>query len=453
MIYHKKTPTMPAIKRKEESFSDFSSPASAREKTGALRWKKCLNFIFSEGAVSGKIGAAAVCGNNPMNNYNIRALYFYSSDEKSELLFLTGAGLYRVALPVGQSSVCEPLLSKAFSAPPQGVSFTSPEGECRLLLYGAGGLYLYDGKNLKNFPDVPLAKGACLYNDRLFLASAETAGRVYFSSPLDETDFAPDYGGAGYIDLEPAEGEIRGVFAGTDGVSVLRDGRITILKGKGKNEDFSLTHTLFAGGKIYENSVQAAGAELLFLCSDGLRAFADGEISVIEPELTGNLPVESEVCSGVWNAIYFVCFTDKNGEGRVLFADRGKGEIFFGNMSVSMPVNGKGECYFWQNGTLCAFATDGAGEGIYESAPTDFGLGAARKILRAVEIEGEGDFVLTVRSEGGKRACKLSAINGSARACLALKGVLFTFSIECCSEECKLKKLTVKVDLPSGGMG
>lgn len=457
MIFYKKKPTMPEIIRKTASFSEFSSP-SVNPKKGGLSWTESLNFTFQSGALTGEIGAKAVCENSPLESYEIEALYFYDSPAKSEILFLTSTALYRVAFPITADGEVSLILNKAFSSPPQGILYESTVGRCmRLLLYSEGYAYVYDGNGITTYTNVPAAVGAGYFNDRLFLLSAAKPGRVCFSHPLDETDWTAGYAGAGYIDLDPGEGKIRGIFAGEAGVRLLRDGRITLLKAKGENNDFSLSHTLFPCGKIYDRSAQPFGDGLVFLCDDGLYFFEDGGTIRVAPELTARLPVGKPLCSGVWNALYFFSYTDTDGKDRVLFASLQEKSVFFSDLSVKAAVSHQGECYFLRNGTLAAFtATAGSGDALhktYQSAPTDFGLGTARKILRSVTLEGEGEFTLTILSDtGGKKKFTLSPNNGSAGACPVLKGRTFTFSIESVSAKCRLKKLSATVDLPQGGV-
>lgn len=450
---------MPEVKRKTATFSEFSFPAAAREKSGSLGWTECVNFTFRNGALTGEIGAKRVCDDNPMNHYDVKALYFYDSPNKSEILFLTSTGLCKIEFPMSANSSVTLLLRKTFSSSPCAIPYQSKsDGKYLLLLFGEDGLYVYDGNEVTEYTNVPKAKTACRYNDRLFLVSADTPGRVYFSLPADETDWSATYGGAGYIDFDPGEGEIRGIFPGEKGVWLLRDGRVTFLNANGENNGFSVAHIVVQCGKIYDGSAQAFGNGMVFLCDDGLRFFEDGAVMEIEPETTAQLPVDAAgVCSGVWNGLYFAAYTDAEGKYCVLFASPREKKVFFGNFGVRYAARRKNECYFMQNGTLACFTAEsgsaaGALQKTYKSAPTDFGLGATRKILRAVTLEGEGDFTLTVLSDGGgKRVFLTSLKNASFQACPALKGRLFTFLIESASAACRLKKLIATVDLPQGG--
>lgn len=454
MIRRNQARAMPAVKRKIVAYTDFSATEDGQEKKGVLRRSESLNFTFSDGAISGGVGIVPVYTGSPTDDYEAKALYLYSSEEKEEFVFLTGTEIRRIALPLSSASRCEALAEKSFVRPSVGISFTSVAGGSRLLLYGTGGAYVYDGEGVKNFPDVPDSDGACLFNDRIFLVSREKRGRIRYSRPLAETDFLSGYGDAGYIDLDPAEGEIRGIFGGKENVLILRDGRSTFLSIDGRGEDFRVSHTLFDCKKIYKDSAAQIGDRVMFLGENGLYSFLQGKAKLVLHDRCGRLAADESkpICAGTWKGAYYVSYADLSGTARILFFDLVTETGFFVNGSVSSPVLYDGKCYFLQNGKLKTFV-ETAENGVYVSVPTDFGAEGKRKILREVELEGNGEFALNVSSEAGKRNSDFSLKNGFARACPLLKGRKFVFTLRGKSSDCVLRKLVAQVDVCEGEKG
>ena len=173
--------------------------------------------------------------------------------------------------------------------------------------------------------------GGCLFGDRLFYSLGQG---VHFSDVGNHGDFAESAYGAGWIEFWDCGGKIGQTIPCEEGIVLLKNENVLLLKAKGAADDFTVSEVTYNGGQIVKGSAARCGKYVLFLSTDGVvyRVENGSAKRLVEG-------VRAEYCKDGVGAAgnaknYFLC-----AEQRLLVMD-----AEYGTSYETIALNGFGEC-------------------------------------------------------------------------------------------------------------
>lgn len=176
------------------------------------------------------------------------------------------------------------------------------------LIFFGNNLYAYLSNHSTFAGDFPYTLTcAAVRNGRIFGGDSELKFRLRWSGTADYLDWQEGINGAGYIDLEPPGGKIAGLFDMDEGLVILREFGITVLKTSGAPGDFRIEKpTLIL--PAYRNKTAQLIMGTLYFCTDGgFYRYKNGKAEKINGLLTND--VSSAKSSSNWQQYYTLCGT------------------------------------------------------------------------------------------------------------------------------------------------
>ena len=301
----------------------------------------------------------------------------------------------------------------------------------RLLFCAAKEAYAYDLVNLKKwiFKTTPLS-AACVFHERVFFASEHT---LKYSAPMIYDNFTESIEAGGSVRLNSDLGEIVGLEPLGECIYIIRQFGIMKLEGGGAANDFTVEVLPYKGEQVIGSSICVCGDRIFFLAYDGLYAFDGKNVEAIGRGLDLRpLRAEQFCAPGYFDGKFHLTFTDEAGEKRTVFVDLREegnfGETFvMHGLSVShgraIVDNDRAISYLDPSGDLPT-----GEEYSFDVSGADFGV-AGEKLLRSVELCGEGNCSLTVVGRNGSKKVDFALGDGKTAKKFCLKGGEFDLAI------------------------
>ncbi|MBR7100318.1 MAG: hypothetical protein IKC91_04105 [Clostridia bacterium] len=460
MIFYKKNTTMPKTSRKTVKFDFSAFPSENSLKNDVLYPVKCQNFRAVSGGIGAAWGTQAAFSENPLEGVTPTNTWLLGNAKTGKLIYSTAASTYSLSLQgAGDANATAPqpslIYSTGFSSPMRALDYVNAQNTHELYIFSEKGIYFYNGSSFSLIKNSPVVTTGCVYYDRLFSVSALIPYRMYFSAPLEGSNWTAAYLSAGYVDLSPEHGAIHALFSIGKNLYALREYGITRLHTEGENFNFTAMPFSAAFGSVYADSIQRVGACLIFLTSEGLYSFNGNRVEKLNfAFLNGADFATSPDCRAfVYGAHYVLNYLDGKNNRRTLFLNPAEQEGWISDMDISFPISDGNRCFFLDNGIFATFSQkssrcNGAMYKTWESDFTKLGLGDGRKLLRAVSLQGKGNVQLRIRGEHvfDERVYTLS-LNGQAAVHPLLKGKAFSFQVESEDEECLLQSISVTAEI------
>lgn len=291
----------------------------------------------------------------------------------------------------------------AFSAPPEGINYRTPQGEDIMLFIGKPYSYKFTGvtSTYKIMSSAPSSSCAAVHYERLFSVDSSYDAKVCFSAALDIEDWESGIQKAGYIEAYDDTGKVLRAFALDNRLYLMRERGITRLRALGDNLNFSLRRVSAFTGKIDGKSCCLCGSRIVFLSDAGIYLFNGEKSERVCDELFMRIDeVLSYAC--FFRNRYFVAVKLKSGETATLCMDAEAKKGFFLPFGTYYPAEFKGDLLFSDGEKILRLSDENEeGECVWESGFTDFSLGGRMKYLKNIFVKGEGDYILTVYADGG----------------------------------------------------
>ncbi|MBQ8178578.1 MAG: hypothetical protein IJ033_05215, partial [Clostridia bacterium] len=138
-----------------------------------------------------------------------------------------------------------------------------------LLLFYSAGLIVYDGETATKIDNAPILKSAVMLYDRVFGVSGD---KLYFSAPLNPTDFSVD-GGGGSISFMDEGGVLQKIVVLGSELYLFREHSVYRLSVIGKPSDYMLQKILTLSDPLNPNTLRSAGDVIYFTLGTKLYSF------------------------------------------------------------------------------------------------------------------------------------------------------------------------------------
>ncbi len=313
-----------------------------------------------------------------------------------------------------------------------GVTSATDEGEVQdVMLSGKGGVVFMRGLQTALERPTPVLPAACFALGRYFFV--EKPYTLWYSKPYAPRDHADSINDGGNVRLPSEYGTIVGVAAANEYVYVFYEYGISRIKVGGSAREFRVYPLAYGGGKIHGDTlgVSAIGErQIVFLAEDGVYSLRGESVKRICKELAIKpFHGEYDCYHAEFDGKYFLSYKSEDGTRKAVVVDvaTGKGYFAFEPRGLSGFA---GKAYCADAGYLKNLSIDGdlpSGE-TYTFETENVAMGKTRKTLDFIELFGEGECSISVRSDMGEWQGDFYMKDGKASHSLALRGKNFVFT-------------------------
>ncbi len=325
---------------------------------------------------------------------------------------------------------------KAFSSSPTIVEIMKNGKYVPFVIDGIGNGYAINEDGTVTEHEIPKGRVATVYNGMLFIANNN---EVYFSAPLDFTDFTMDLNHGGLIKTDVNDGEIRSLVTEEDKLLIFTTRAVYTFTAFGDRIDYELKKLETVIPSMRTCSAKDCGEKIVFVSDDSLYAYSQGKITKIDGLLDGKnyKPISD---SAVDDGVYYLPVTDANGKKSILrhdlksglecLLDTGKSLIADGGYSVS------------DNGSLLKLEENSLAETTvsFTGKPFDFGS-AKKKVVHEISVICSSQGTLTIDGDCGQKKFSLERGGNEKRMNISSKTFVLTFSG---GKDFNAKNLTIK---------
>ncbi len=302
-----------------------------------------------------------------------------------------------------------------------------------LLSIGKSGVYSFDrnlgwqGSSIVGL-DNPVC--GCVCGGRVFVGAKPYT--LIYSAPFEPKGFENTIDESGRLYFSSERGEIIDFAVFENDLYVFFEYGIMRLGISGAAREFKPTNVEYNGGRIFENSIGVSGGALYFLTENGIKCFDGNAVKEAFADMEIRPKKEAQRCAFArFGDGFLLKFIDEADIERiaVLACDGESGYFAFENVKIDglSFVDGKTYC---QNGDDVYWISERGdlpqGEKYSFLATVDFGV-SGRKTLKTLKIEGDGKFLLTVKSEFGEKRLEMDLTNGCDCVKVGLRGERFSF--------------------------
>lgn len=288
----------------------------------------------------------------------------------------------------------------------------------------------WDGTNFITHQSSPSISSMALHYERLFVTSATEPTKVFFSDDLDPTNWQISSDGAGFIELLDERGFLNKVVSFGSYLYIFRDHGISRVTAYGDQREFAAVNLFVTAGRIFPSSIATCGSVIMFLASDGLYVFDGYECKRVLYGYDGLINADDDCSCEYFNGKYYLACKMNFGDNKTVGCESAEyktnGLIVYdpmtGESSLSRGLNitfmhtctYNGEDFLMCNesGTGCVITRCGARCGTalpkhWESPMSDFGIPQAEKHIHAVCAATAVPYVMTLKSERGKKTARV----------------------------------------------
>ncbi|MGN1077386.1 MAG: hypothetical protein ACI4ST_02625 [Candidatus Gallimonas sp.] len=241
--------------------------------------------------------------------------------------------------------------------------------------------------------------GACtaVLGERMFVGNKQ---RVYYSAPLDWTDWNADEEG-NYFELPAEGGDIVDAVTFRDKLYLFRErGGITRFTMSGEEFNAKATYFSCACGKIIGGSAAVCGDQIFFLTRNGLYSFDGTSCRRAEHGIFSSMQIKS-LSACVAGGKYYACFSEDLQSVCCYDPETGNAHLIAQKV---YSIASNGTMFGLSGRDLIRFTESGASpdrDSELWLKEVDFGLPGKEKILESVTVEGEGKITFEAASQQG----------------------------------------------------
>ena len=422
------------------------------------------NFNNQDGALKDGVGLSKLKFPNGKyfeGNEVIEAVYYYKKYHKgfkdALLLYCSDKRVYHYDIFEGTVTPLE----LTFETKPVGVGYNYEGNDIYFLSTESEGLFVIDGTEVEKVQNLPTIKDMCIHNERLFITTAGSGTRLYFSDDFNPLNFSVSLEEGGYIDFQDGRGGLQKLVSSLGYLYIFRSYGISRLTAFANQTDFSVNHLFVSTGKIYPDSVSACANGILFLASDGLYKLTENGVSKILSSYDTFLNAcdNSEAKGLYYNGkFYLKCkmLIDKKQEDMVLVYDLAKDSSYLcknlkvkdfcavqsENFSTAVVVrnNSKEICTFDNSGRILSQPLSK----VWETPITDLGLSGRQKTVKRIEMYTSVEVKVTVCSDRETKTVRIKK-GGTNGTNLSVRGKEFKFIFSTTSSGCEICSPTITV--------
>lgn len=339
----------------------------------------------------------------PANTRKIAVIKVYDVDSKTyseRFCAFTESGEFFT-----QASIDEEFESKGEGFYDVGiVRFADPNPSYRLAILMENAIVLWKDDDSYDVTVVTDTKRfGCYFKHRIFVGVKPS--KLIFSEAERAENFIESMYDGGTVAFPNVGGEMVGIHPFGGYLYLFFEYGILRLDVGGEAKQFVAKEVEYSGGRILGRTIQKGGRGIYFMAMDGAYSF-NGER--VEKVLDGYalLPTKETDLdrSGSFHGrILFYYLTDEGYKTLVLYEDKKDG-FYMDGLSILTAEEG-GRCLFTdETGHICQLEEQGniGRKGVFLGAETNWGV-EGRKTLTKLRLEGVGELLVTVRTEG--RVC------------------------------------------------
>lgn len=310
------------------------------------------------------------------------------------------------------------------SAPPLDILSFAGETGTEYYALTSSGLYALGETGAAAVTGAPAGTCMAVFGERLFIASGET---LFYSAPLDVTDWEQSADGAGSVDLPSRGGNIVKLVPYKGQLLLFRERGITALTAPGDFLDFQAEELACAFTELIPDSAAACGSRVLFAAKDGLYALEGSTVSALESCGAEYIDLQEDVVGAAAGENYYAAVTLLSKE-KCIFALTGERASL---LRLDAESVAGGEFVFLREGKLYALDEAAAAERemVIEFPLSEYGVSEAR-YLDAVRVEGAGQFRVSARAERGLPRHVRGRAGEELRFVPPLKGSAFSLRVK-----------------------
>lgn len=249
---------------------------------------------------------------------------------------------------------------------------------------------------------------AAVYHDRIFTAQKN---RIYYCKALYGSEWKDERYKGGYIDLHYNEaGDILGLRAYKDKLYIFHERGISVLRALGDELNFKINYLPMKCGSFIAGSLAACGENLAYFTDRGLYLFNGATSELAKNALVDEIDLTKPFKTFSHAGNYYSLLYKKTGERAFYCYDSEFGEAHFIENGAA-DIAADDAVYFMRGSAAYSLTPKGNPLNVTANM-TAKGVALSvggEKTLRAVVIEGEGKFGVTVTSGRGARTVKGNA--------------------------------------------
>lgn len=288
---------------------------------------------------------------------------------------------------------------------------------------GNGNGYVIDQAGIITSYQIPCGRVAVVYNGMLLIANGN---EVYFSAPLDYTDFTMDLNRGGVVRTDKNDGEICSMVVQDNKLIILTKHAVYTFTAFGDRIDYTLKKVETSIPEIRMFSAKDCGDKTIFISGGKLCSYSNEKITPIKSVLdVGDHVVVGN--SAVDKGVYYVPVADAQGKYKVLRYDVKSGLQCLINMENELIADGGYSVSNDGRGLYIIENLLAPGGVCFVSKPLDFGT-AKKKVLHEVSLSCESSGTLTVKGDNEERKFELKNGGNVKRMNVTSKSFRLIFS-------------------------
>ncbi len=430
----------PGVTRVSYDLSSFTT-IDGRKEQSALSIKNCsygYNIMLKGGILQTGIGVDEPSYETPngrvvlpslaLQGENILRLHYYRAShlgEGAERVIALGdnGGFYSTSL-LTQGEFTS--IGEYRGSPGEDATMLNyyMDGRDTLVIFYSDGLLTYDGERLSKIEGAPILSSAVMLYDRVF---GVNGSNLYFSAPLDPTDFSVENGG-GVISFMDEGGSLKKIVALGSELYLFREHSVFRLSVLGRPSDYTLQRVLTLSAPFNPHTLRVGGGEMYFTLGTKLYTFNGYTLREIQSGLTALVEDMTEAEATYFDDVYYLSCRlrtegEEVGDEGDMTPNHNNGVIYFNALTATLgimrgadivgffPILTRdvkeifiiyGNARAHRAGRLtfdgCIYGTPL--EKLYRSAKTNLGDRANLKNLRRVYVDTEHDVELKVTQDG-----------------------------------------------------
>jgi len=197
-----------------------------------------------------------------------------------------------------------------FSTPPITLSYKKDGLDCIILASKNEMKIWKTGYSPYDVEGVPIITSMCMNEGVLFCTIQEPAFKIWYATDLDAENVGNISSYSGYITLADDLGNARKILVFDGDVYIFRDYGISKLNYVSK--DISVSQMYISNTKIYSDTVNVCGNEILFMTKDGLYSFNGLKVKRLDINISDLLPNSNDnaVASSLGSKYYIALRLD-----------------------------------------------------------------------------------------------------------------------------------------------
>lgn len=297
-------------------------------------------------------------------------------------------------------------------------------GEHLVLVLDENGTgYTIDSEGNTMTYSFPIGRVACTYNGMLFIAHLN---ELYFSAPMDCTNFTMNLNEGGVIKTDKNDGNIVSLVVQDNKLLVFTTRAIYEFTAFGERIDYTLKKIETTVPSVRMFSAKNCGKKTLFISGDKLCSYENRKIT----EINSMLSRENLVIKGnpaVDKKAYYIPVSDSNGNRRILRYDTENDTECL--IDCDYSVISDGGYTMNKNGMLIFIEENGELVKNYSftSKVLDFGT-AKDKVIHEISMICDAAGILTVHGDCGERTFTLKKGSNVKRMNIPSNSFTLTFS-------------------------